>query len=49
MREISAAEQRYQAVLAVIAQGETVKSVCGALGLRANPENVTLMNNLISP
>jgi transposase InsO family protein len=33
MREISVAEQRYQAVLAVIAQGETVKDVAARWGV----------------
>jgi transposase InsO family protein len=33
MRELSVAEQRYQAVLAVIAEGETVKSVAGRWGV----------------
>jgi transposase-like protein len=33
MREMSVAEQRYQAVLAVIAQGETVKEVAARWGV----------------
>ena len=33
MRELSVVEQRYQAVLAVIDQGETVTSVAGRFGV----------------
>jgi transposase len=38
MREMSVAEQRYQAVLAVIAEGETIKSVADRW--RVSPQTV---------
>jgi DNA-binding NarL/FixJ family response regulator len=37
MRELSVAEQRYLAVLAVIKDGETVKDVAARFGVRRQP------------
>jgi transposase-like protein len=42
MREMSVVEQRYQAVLAVIDQGETVTSVAGRFGVSRKTVHVWL-------
>jgi transposase len=42
MRELSVVEQRYQAVLAVIDQGETVTSVAGRFGVSRKTVHVWL-------
>ena len=42
MRELSVVEQRYQAVLAVIGEGETVKAVAARCGVARKTVHVWL-------
>jgi len=48
MREMSVAEQRYEAVRAVIADGETVKDVAARFGVSRKTVHVWLSRRRVS-